>query len=266
MSIAPLLLAAIVRNAVHKIGPMVRSAHQLVERCLVLDTGSTDGTRAAARDAGATVEEFVWVDDFSSARNRSLELAAELGAAWVLVLDADEVLSMGEEVTERLRDAIRQELQSSSADAYILRVVDVDWGRPVSSWGAYPSVRLFRCAPERIRYKWRVHNLLHDVASGDPLTGLQPMAPLTILHSGYSGELIPGKNAQRRRLLELELEADPSRGAIHYYMARLLYQEQDLAGARQCADAALALAQCDSPAMRSLYLPALSKLQRCLHG
>ena len=39
---------------------------------IVVDTGSTDGTRSMAEAAGARVFDFAWQDDFAAARNASL--------------------------------------------------------------------------------------------------------------------------------------------------------------------------------------------------
>ena len=61
-------------------------AHQIV----VVDTGSTDRTVQIAKAHGAEVHHFDWCDDFAAARNFALEHAR---GDWVLVLDADEVLT-----------------------------------------------------------------------------------------------------------------------------------------------------------------------------
>jgi tetratricopeptide (TPR) repeat protein len=54
---------------------------------IVVDTGSTDDTVAVARDAGARVEHFAWIDDFAAARNHAFDQAR---GEWVMWLDADD--------------------------------------------------------------------------------------------------------------------------------------------------------------------------------
>ena len=66
------------------------SVKDFVDEIIVVDTGSTDKTKEIAAEFGAKVYEISWVDDFSAARNESLQHATH---EWVLCLDADEVLA-----------------------------------------------------------------------------------------------------------------------------------------------------------------------------
>lgn len=90
-------VAMMVGNEAHFIRDAIASA-SWADEIVVLDTGSTDGTDRIAAEMGAKVTREEWrtvdlgdglmsIDDFASARNRSIELA--LGD-WVVLLDADE--------------------------------------------------------------------------------------------------------------------------------------------------------------------------------
>ncbi len=57
---------------------------------IVVDTGSTDRTVEIAEQYADQVLHFEWCDDFSAARNVSLEAAS---GEWFLYLDGDEILS-----------------------------------------------------------------------------------------------------------------------------------------------------------------------------
>ncbi len=54
------------------------SVDGLFDEIVVGDTGSKDRTREIAREFGARVFDFVWVDDFAAARNAAL-VARERG-------------------------------------------------------------------------------------------------------------------------------------------------------------------------------------------
>jgi DNA modification methylase len=61
----------------------------LADEIVVVDTGSTDKTVEIARQAGARVEYFTWIDDFAAAKNYAID---QTNGEWVLLLDADEYI------------------------------------------------------------------------------------------------------------------------------------------------------------------------------
>ncbi len=80
----------------------------LFDEIVVVDTGSKDRTREIAREFGARVFDFVWVEDFAAARNAALARATGDYAFW---LDADDVVDPPER--EKLRELL-DELPSGS--------------------------------------------------------------------------------------------------------------------------------------------------------
>ena len=82
-------LAMMVRDEEEFLEASLRSAAPWVDEMIVVDTGSTDRTVEIAQDLGATVSFFEWPDDFSAARNETIERS---NGEWVLILDADERL------------------------------------------------------------------------------------------------------------------------------------------------------------------------------
>jgi glycosyltransferase involved in cell wall biosynthesis len=65
---------------------LLNTATGLVDKMVVMDTGSIDRSVEVALNYGALVGQMNWPDDFSAARNAALDLAS---ADWHLVLDAD---------------------------------------------------------------------------------------------------------------------------------------------------------------------------------
>lgn len=74
------------RNEVQHIAACIGSLRKFLSRIVVLDSGSTDGTREIARACGAWVVLRPFAD-FASQRQAALDLVR---AEWVLFVDADE--------------------------------------------------------------------------------------------------------------------------------------------------------------------------------
>ena len=85
-------LCMVVRDEADVLGKTLRSILPAVQEVIFVDTGSRDDTIRIAKQFGVKVFTFPWQNDFSAARNFSLQLATQ---PWILVLDADEVLSPG---------------------------------------------------------------------------------------------------------------------------------------------------------------------------
>lgn len=83
-------LCMIVKNEADCLAHCLQSIKPVVDEIVIVDTGSSDQTKAIAKAFGARVFDFQWHDDFSSARNFSIDQAR---GNWILVLDADEVLA-----------------------------------------------------------------------------------------------------------------------------------------------------------------------------
>ena len=82
----------IAKNEERAIGDFFRQFHPVTRNFFVLDTGSTDGTIAAAQAAGAAVESAPFTD-FAAARNMAMERFGG-GADWIIMLDPDERLDV----------------------------------------------------------------------------------------------------------------------------------------------------------------------------
>jgi tetratricopeptide (TPR) repeat protein len=191
-----LSLCLIARNEARNLPVCLASVRGLADEIIVVDTGSTDNTVSLAREAGATVIELEWPNDFSTARNRALAAAT---GRWILVLDADESLS-GESVA-----AIRTLVAQPPRCAYTLiqrsqlvaeHVLDV------------AIVRLFPRDPQ-VRFERPIHE---QVNTSLERAGI-PIVDTTIHfdHSGYANAgIMPVKTARNRALLATALTAAES--------------------------------------------------------
>lgn len=82
-------LCMIVKNEGAHLETCLTSVADIVDEIIVVDTGSSDATKEIARRFTDRVLDFVWVDDFSKARNYAFDQATMDYIFW---LDADDVL------------------------------------------------------------------------------------------------------------------------------------------------------------------------------
>ena len=132
----------LVGNNVDIVADALRSVVDWVDLCLVIDTGSTDGTLEVARSiAGAKYVErvFPWINDFAAARNFALAAAAELGANWAITVDTDErIIPKGEDLRAVLRNCTEGVVMLSDSDrTYAVR------GPSVCDCRSHSAVRAF---------------------------------------------------------------------------------------------------------------------------
>jgi len=143
-----LTVTVITKNEEKNLPRALASVAGLADEIVVVDSGSTDGTVALARRAGARVVERAFTD-YSDQKNFA---AAQAAHDWILNLDADEELS----------PALREELgrwkeQAPAAVAYAMPRKARYLGRWIehSGWYPDPKVRLYR--RDHARFAGRLH-------------------------------------------------------------------------------------------------------------
>jgi glycosyltransferase involved in cell wall biosynthesis len=82
-------VALIAKNEERVLGRCLESLRGAVDELVVVDTGSTDATKEIARQHGAKVYDFPWIDDFAAARQFAFDQAT---GDWVFWVDADDVV------------------------------------------------------------------------------------------------------------------------------------------------------------------------------
>lgn len=86
-------LALIAKNEEKNLPRLLKSVEGCFDEIVLVDTGSTDRTKAIGEEFGARVFDFVWVNDFAKARNFAFSKAT---CDYVMWIDCDDVLSDGE--------------------------------------------------------------------------------------------------------------------------------------------------------------------------
>jgi glycosyltransferase involved in cell wall biosynthesis len=137
----------IARNEADNLPTCLASVQNLADEVVVVNTGSTDDTRAVAAALGARIFDFPWCDSFAAARTEALRHAR---GRWILWLDADE--SFDQPNRDKLR-ALLAGLRDDDNTAFVMQQC------PTSPNGAATlvgQVRLFRNLPD-LRWDYRVH-------------------------------------------------------------------------------------------------------------
>jgi glycosyltransferase involved in cell wall biosynthesis len=188
----------IARNEAGNLPTCLASLKDIADDIVVVDTGSTDHTRAVAASLGARVFDFTWCDSFAAARTESLRHAR---GSWVLWIDADE--SFDEPNRAKLRSLLAS-LRDDDNTAFVMQQ------RSLYATGAttlVAQVRLFRNLPG-LRWDYRVHEqILPALRKAGQVVGF---TDITIAHTGYADAALGRRKLERNlRLLHLEREERP---------------------------------------------------------
>ncbi|MDY6986698.1 MAG: glycosyltransferase [Thermodesulfobacteriota bacterium] len=158
-------LCMIVRDEEHHLARCLASLKPVVDEIIIVDTGSTDRTKEIGTLFGAQVFDFKWSDDFAAARNLSISKAS---GDWVLIMDADEVLSPLD--YDSLRQLVKKRSSKPAAYSVVTRnystrtntigwtMNDGTYRREEAGAGWMPSLKV-RLFPNdtRIRFEYPVH-------------------------------------------------------------------------------------------------------------
>jgi tetratricopeptide (TPR) repeat protein len=238
-------LCVIARDEERALPGLLQSVEGVVDTVVLVDTGSVDGTVALAEAAGATVVSTPWEDDFAAARNAALPALHASGAAWMLVLDADERLAPGAGA------ALRAAVDGDGFDRGFLRLhnattAEADPAAVLSGRArrGQPTAlaRLFRVGPD-LRYVRALHESVPADWLGRPCR--DRVLAVDIVHLGYADDAAnqADKLARNLRILRRMCAAAPDDTAAWAYRAREAARAGDPDEARTAADQAWTLLQ-----------------------
>lgn len=180
-----LSLCMIVRDEEATLPGCLHSVRDVVDEMVIVDTGSHDRTPEIAQSLGAIVHSFPWIDDFSAARNASLQYAQ---GDWILVLDADEVL------VPDCVPALQQTMQAETV--LVANLLREEVGATQAPYSLIS--RLFRNRPD-IRFSRPYHELVDDsvltLLNREPHWQVVELPGVAIRHTGYQPDVI----AQRQK-------------------------------------------------------------------
>ena len=197
-------LCMIVRNEESCLAACLDSVESAVDEIVILDTGSTDATKAIARQYTQTVFDYVWKDDFADARNTAFSYATKPYLMW---MDADDVLDRSErEKLIALKPAL-----DGSIDAVMMPYVCA-----VRADGS-PALVFDRERIVRREAGFRFEGAVHEAMS---VGGHVVREDIVVRHTGEHGE-----SSNRRNLMIYEkwiAEGKSMAARDYYYYAREL--------------------------------------------
>ncbi len=189
-------LCMIVRDEVGVLPRCFNSCRELIDRWVICDTGSTDGTQGLIRRELAGIpgelHEHRWID-FGHNRSELMKLARGKGD-YLLLLDADWTVAVEPGALEGLR-----------ADSYLIRhagAVEFHNKRLVSG-----------------RLEWCYIGAAHEYISSDAERTCERLEGVTI-HVQSVGGSRTGRWQRDAELLEAELARDPGDARAVFYLAQ----------------------------------------------
>jgi len=205
-----LSLCMIVKNEEENLPVCLESVRDIVDEIIIVDTGSTDGTKKVAEKFGAKTFNFTWTDDFSEARNFSLSKAS---GDWILYLDADEKIEKDD--CRKIREVIKQK---DIMAVNMLEYIPQEKGNLFELVGSDYS-RLFRNHPE-IRFEGAIHEQI--LPSVNRLGGKVLKSDIKINHWGFARTEEKRIERSRRNLSLLlkDLEKTPGDPFVHYNLGK----------------------------------------------
>lgn len=169
------------------LGRCIQSLQGLVERVIVVDSGSSDGTQRLAKKLGCDVYPHPWVTH-ATQFNWALD-HGKIRTPWVLRIDADEYLMP--ELIPQIQGAIREAPPEVSGFTCNRRIVFL--GRWIRHGGVYPRkmLRLFRFGHGRCEERWMDEHIVvdgdvHHIDADFVDENLKNLTWWTDKHNGYA--------------------------------------------------------------------------------
>ena len=199
-----LSVCMIVKNEEKNLPRCLDSIKDFADEIIVVDTGSSDKSVEIAKSYGAKIGYFKWNNNFSDARNASLEMATK---DWILFLDADEEISKEEFIK------LKNTINTTPLEAFHCRLVNIIQNTNI---GDAIVLRTFKNNPN-YRFRGKMHEqIIFSIqeVSGESSIGL---SDIKITHYGYDPQVSDMDLKQKRNLELLESYDEKDKDGYYYY-------------------------------------------------
>lgn len=212
-------LCMIVKDEESTLDTCLKSVSSLTDEIIIVDTGSTDRTKEIALRYTDKIFDYSWNDSFADARNFSISKASN---EFILVIDSDEI------VAELNLNEIKKLIQVNHKK--IGRIIRInEYTRSGTAYKYKERVnRLF--SKKLFKYEGNIHE---QVVAKDGENKETYNVPLTLIHSGYEGDLETRRKKTRRNinLLNVALRDKPNDPYLLYQLGKSYYMEEDYVSA-----------------------------------
>ncbi len=199
-------LCMIVKNEEKYIKMCLENAMKLADEAIVVDTGSTDRTKVIIEefDSNIKIIDSKWEDDFSKARNISIEHAT---GDWLLIIDADEKLLCDPK-------KVREKLENADSDGYKIPLYNISSASTVIYSAVY--CKLFR-NNKGYKYKGSIHENI-NVPNMEKDNYIIEEKICKVIHYGYLYSVVKerGKSDRNLKILKKQLKENQNDPYIYY--------------------------------------------------
>lgn len=201
----------IVKNEEKMLEQTLPSLSQGVDEIILVDTGSSDNTIKIAEKYGAKIYHFKWNDNFSDARNASLEAAT---GDWIIWADADELIKLEDLQT------LRKVLTDSKEEAYYLPIYECNVGEETGS-NFYNRLKVFRSG-KGFHFEREFNEQVYTKA-GEILETKNFLPKVEIAHWGKKNidpKILKAKRERNLRIIKKNIEKHANDPYYRYLLAK----------------------------------------------
>ncbi|MBN3345380.1 glycosyl transferase [Clostridium botulinum] len=207
-------LCMIVKNEEKNLKSCLEKAALFVDEIVIVDTGSKDRTIDIAKKFTDKIYNFSWCNDFSKARNFSIEKASK---DWILILDADEFITKFD--IKEVKEFIKEENIVGR-----INVINLFDNESIINKSYFRLGRLFN--RNYFKYIGKIHEQLTPIHSQ---AYEKKNINIEIEHIGYIKSEIKRKNKIERNisLIKNSIKEDGESSYLYYQLGKIYYTDKN---------------------------------------